>query len=362
MKTTRYLFPVMLFLSLCGCQSDNSTYTVSGIVSDSSLNGKTIYITLYGTFQKIDSTQVNNSHYTFTGKADSARLCYILVPGKGGGGFILENGDIRLHPEHRYRPSGTPMNDELTRINMELDSLDRLFEQKKRSLNNLNLPEEELEKEWDPFLLIHQENLHKRYKEICRLHPNDALGHYALIAYMDRTESPVKEEIYAQFGASIRATRIYQRDKKKLDNEKKANAGKRFMDLKGKTLDGKEVALSDYIGKGRPVLMDIWASWCKPCRKEIPALRQLYRNYHQKGLDIIGVFIKDTPENLQAAMQEEQICWPQIIDRKGDILELYGTLQIPQIILFDAEGTIVKRNLRDRKLIGTIKEFMQKEN
>ena len=360
MKTFPYIIPLIIFyLSIHGCKENQHTYTVSGFVHDSSHNGKTVYINRHGTFDKIDSTKIKENRYIFTGKTDTAQLCYLSVPGQKSKCFILEKGNIFLPSQYSQRPSGTPMNDALTYIRIELDNLDSLYRQKSESLNHLNIAEETIEQEWDPFLYHYKETLQKHYREICLSHPNDALGHYAVIAFIDKIGSTVKREIYSQMGPSIQANHIFQHDKKKLDNEMKAGTGMPFIDFKGKTMNGKRISLSDYIGKGKPVVMDIWASWCVPCRKEIPHLRKLYQEFHQDGLEIVGVFIKDKAENLKKMIVEEGVLWPQIMDETGKILQLYGATQVPQIILFDANGTIVKRNLHDRELIQTVKKHMQ---
>ena len=358
MKTIIGSFFISCVLLLCGCRHGQNTYTVSGMVNDTSYNGKTVYINLYGTFDKIDSTRIKDCRYTFSGMTDTARLCYIFIPGQKGKSFILEKGDICLPEKYSCRPSGTPMNDALTRISTELDSLDLLYSQKLQSLEP-DMTEEAIEREWDPFFRHYKETIRQRYLGICRAHPDDALGHYAIIEFMDRVNSDVKRQVYPHMGTSIQTTRIFQHDKKKLDNEMKAEKGMHFSDFEGQTADGRRISLSDYVGKGHPVVMDVWASWCVPCRKEISNLHKLYQQYHKDGLEIVGVFIKDSPENLRKMVKDEQIDWPQIMDEAGDILKLYGAVQIPQIILFDAEGTIVRRNLHGRELMQTVKSYMQ---
>ena len=133
-----------------------------------------------------------------------------------------------------------------------------------------------------------------------------------------------------------------------------------FVDIKGKDAEGNPVALSDYVGKGKYVLLDMWASWCGPCKSEIPNLLKLHNQYKNKGLTVLGLFVWDKEENLKKAVEEERMVWPQIIDTESSAMSLYGVDGIPHIILFAPDGTILKRNLRDQTMIDTVNEVMKK--
>ena len=126
-----------------------------------------------------------------------------------------------------------------------------------------------------------------------------------------------------------------------------------YTDITGTDADGKPIALSDFIGKGNYVLMDMWASWCGPCKGEIPNLARLHNQYKDKGLTVIGLFVWDKQENLKKAMESEGITWPQIVDEESKSTQMYGVDGIPHIILFSPDGTILKRNLRGDAMIKT---------
>ena len=122
-----------------------------------------------------------------------------------------------------------------------------------------------------------------------------------------------------------------------------------------------QVSLSDFIGKGNYVLMDMWASWCGPCKGEIPNLARLHNQYKDKGLTVIGLFVWDKQENLKKAMESEGITWPQIVDEESKSTQVYGVDGIPHIILFSPDGTILKRNLRGDAMIKTVEEIMNRK-
>ena len=126
-----------------------------------------------------------------------------------------------------------------------------------------------------------------------------------------------------------------------IDASSKTAEGMMFTDFE---VDG--VKFSDFIGKGKFVLVDFWASWCGPCRREMPNLRNVYEKYYGDKFDMLSVAVWDKLEDTIQAAKEENIVWGQIMNAQRIPTELYGIQGIPHIILFGPDGTILKRNLR----------------
>ena len=120
--------------------------------------------------------------------------------------------------------------------------------------------------------------------------------------------------------------------------------------------DGRSTKLSDYVGHGQYVLIDFWASWCGPCRAEIPNLKAAYSKYSGKGLVVLGVAVWDKPDASLKAIADEQITYPQIINSQHIATDIYGINAIPEIILFAPDGTIAARGLRG----AAIEQVMQR--
>lgn len=139
----------------------------------------------------------------------------------------------------------------------------------------------------------------------------------------------------------------------------KTSEGSMFVDFSAE-YDGKTQKLSDYVGKGKYVLVDFWASWCGPCRGEIPNLINVYNKYKGKNFEVIGVATWDEPDDTKAAITELQIPYPQIMNAQEAGSNAYGIMGIPEIILFAPDGKIVKRGLRGPDIEAAVKSCLKK--
>ena len=105
------------------------------------------------------------------------------------------------------------------------------------------------------------------------------------------------------------------------------------------TLDGKKISLADYAGK--VVLVNIWAPWCGPCRKETPGFANLYQQYHSKGFEILGVAVQTNESDVRAFIEKYKPAWP--IGINDNVAKNYGTYGLPDSYLFRADGSLAKR-------------------
>jgi len=123
-------------------------------------------------------------------------------------------------------------------------------------------------------------------------------------------------------------------------------------------LEGKPVKLSSF--KGKVLLIDFWASWCGPCRRENPHVVGLYNKYNKKGFDILGVSLDKTREPWVAAIEKDGLVWHHVSDLQGwsnSAARLYGVTSIPHTVLLDREGNIIARNLRGAALEAKLQEI-----
>jgi thiol-disulfide isomerase/thioredoxin len=119
--------------------------------------------------------------------------------------------------------------------------------------------------------------------------------------------------------------------------------GAMFTDFEAVQPDGSVAKLSDYVGKGKYILVDFWASWCGPCKREIPNIKAAWNKYKGDKFDVLSVAVWDKPEDTAKAAEEHGVVWNQIVNAQKTPTDIYGIEGIPHLILFGPDGTIVKR-------------------
>ncbi len=122
---------------------------------------------------------------------------------------------------------------------------------------------------------------------------------------------------------------------------------------------GVNVSLSSF--KGKFVLIDFWAAWCGPCRREMPNLVKLYSDFKMKNFEILGVSLDKTRENWVGAIRTEHMTWPQVSDLKfwqSEVAAMYSVKAIPYTVLVDKEGKIIAKNLRGEELYKKIESLL----
>lgn len=174
---------------------------------------------------------------------------------------------------------------------------------------------------------------------------------------MDKQKSLV-EKIPAQFANNDRIVKL----KKHIETVEKTAVGQKYIDFSMDTPEGQTVKLSDFISKNKYTLIDFWASWCGPCRKEMPNVVAAYKEFKNKGFGIVGVSLDNNLDKWKEAITALDITWPQMSDLQGwnnAGAKLYGVNSIPATVLVDQEGTIVARNLRGEDIKAKLSELLK---
>ncbi|MDR0412284.1 MAG: TlpA family protein disulfide reductase [Dysgonamonadaceae bacterium] len=170
------------------------------------------------------------------------------------------------------------------------------------------------------------------------------------------------EGILAAAGNAFRETELYKMHSERLYNMKTSTPGNPFKDIVSKNPQGNGIKLSDYAGKGKYVLLDFWASWCPPCRAEMPRLVELYNRYKGADFEIVGYSLDKDNEAWKKGIEQLNMTWPQLSDCAfwdSPAVKSYAVQSIPCILLIGPDGKIIERGLTGEDLSGKLKALLK---
>lgn len=375
---------------LVSCNKDK--YVVTGTIKGIE-NGKNVFLEKQdemGQLKAVDTVQVKDGKFTFEGKAVEPEIHLVQVDGtQGKVAFILENGDITMVINKdsimNTKVSGTYNNDELTSykksgeqiqkkmMKFQDDNMAKMTEaQEKKDTVVIN----SLRAEYIKF----QEDFAKQSDAYVASHPKAFISALIIEGMFNQMTPDVKkiEEYYNKLDKSLQTTKPGKSIKTKLDQMKNptvapqapampqapaqakwGKTGKKAPDFSAKSPDGKLISLKESLGK--VTLLDFWASWCGPCRRENPNVVALYNEFHSKGLKIIGVSLDEDLSKWKDAIAKDKITWIQVSNLKGwqdPIAKQYEVEQIPTTFLLDANGKFIARDLFGEELKAKIQELL----
>lgn len=142
----------------------------------------------------------------------------------------------------------------------------------------------------------------------------------------------------------------------------RVDVGQPYLDFAQATPEGDMLSLSELVGKSKLLLVDFWASWCGPCRAENPNVAAVYKEFHEKGFDVLGVSLDMEKENWVKAIEEDGLIWHNISDLKywqNEGAKSYGISSIPSNVLLDENGIIIAKNLRGEDLKKKVEEVLR---
>lgn len=366
----KILFPLFAVSVLVTSCADKNAYTVNGHVTapgyDSTLVVlKTTNEDLSQKPETVDSTLILNGAFEFKGVAPTMNVQSLVFKQREGDRFarqvniIAEPGVIDVTVDSVYNTiKGTPKNDELQAMNTKMRELN----ESKRTLLAKYKENPELETELDK----QYEKLEAQEKAVLydfvKTNINNSLGifNFQRIGMMLPTDSI--KDLLGSLTAEQKNYETVAAIQKYVDAVENTAVGKKFVDIKAKDPNGKDIALSDYAGKGKYVLVDFWASWCGPCRKEMPEVVKLYQKYKSKGFEIVGISLDRDEKSWQDGIKALNITWPQISDLKfwnSEGAKAYAVRSIPHTVLLDKDGTIIAHDLRGEELANKLAEIMK---
>ncbi len=353
----------ILALSALAFTASAQSYRITGTADENS-EGKYVYLIDQNTLACTDSCIINDGKFKFENNATDQALFEVKV-GKSRKirAYIIVEPGTNANVDFTSQPAKVTDNggltDKMVAIENTVAEKGNAVNAKMRELQTAGKSRDEIYEAVNSDI----EALYGIYRTAIEENKDNMVGAYFLgtVASQFYPTQEALEEIMAQVKYSGKIARIRMEHEGYL-KAAATQPGKMFVDFGGFTVDGKPSRLSDYVGKGKYILVDFWASWCGPCRGEIPNLVELQNKFGGDKFTVLGVNVWDEEEKFKTALTEEGITYPQIYiprDNKDNATDLYGIKGIPQIILFAPDGTIVKRDLRGEAMKALVAEELK---
>ena len=359
----RSIWILLAALAVTACASDGTkNYTVSGTFTE---NGSKVYLIDQLTETAIDSTAVSDGKFSFTGTAAQDALLAVQAENKNWMTQFFNDGTPVSINVNDSTLKGSPLNERLARLEVEMDL-------PQRHLNAMiaGLTDDEIMARADEFI----EAVNKRNSEQLAfanrvfqeernsLIPVAFSGYYFLDNGVEAYDELVKEGVVFANHPYLKKTRDdVEALLKPEDSPKTAFVGQPYTDMEMADPDGKMHKISELVGDGKYVLVDFWASWCAPCRAEMPHVLEAYNQFHTKGFEVVGISFDENKEAWVKAIDQLEMPWLQISDLKGfncAAASIYQIDAIPDNILIDPQGKIIDRGLRGKALLSRLQELI----
>ncbi|MDR0892122.1 MAG: AhpC/TSA family protein [Mediterranea sp.] len=366
MKKLTYLFIATAAGIMASCGTTPG-YTLTGTV-EGAKDGDVVYLqeATGRSFEKLDSAVIKNGTFTFKGRQDTVVNRYLACQADGKPlliDFFLENGNINVAlTQENDSATGTPNNDIYQGIRSQMSDLQKQMEIVYTTLGDTALTDGQRAAE-----ILKTDSLETLYaqimKESVQKNITNPVGVYLFKQTFYENKPDENAALLAQLtDDAIKADEALSRIQEMTAKQQKTAVGTKFIDFEMPNPEGKMVKLSDYVGKGKLVLVDFWASWCGPCRREMPNLVEAYKQYKDKGFEIVGVSLDRDAASWKKGIKDLGITWPQMSDVKfwqNAAAQLYAVNSIPHTILIDGDGTIIARGLHGEEIQAKLAELLK---
>ncbi|MEJ8781624.1 MULTISPECIES: TlpA disulfide reductase family protein [Butyricimonas] len=331
---------------------------------------------------EITRTKTKNDHFEIVTEVETGDLRYYILyaPSVGPLGpsmaiptihFFIDSPKITVEAELKDKQmclkslKGSPGWEEHNRILESLPSsltIQKVYDRYNQAFHEYNEVEQTEENMKELKAASHEIDVlqRQRREEIFGLFPQYTTSMpFAVIisSYFGIDNIDEAEKVWNQFDPSIRHCYALKQLENLIQRGKNCAVGHEAPNFELITSTGGKIALSSL--RGKYVLIDFWASWCGPCRREIPNIKKVYAEFKDKGLQVVGVSIDNSDKAWKKALEEENMDYLQLYDPEGITSKLYNYNGIPFIILISPEGIILEKGLRGENIREKITKYLK---
>ena len=356
----------LLALTFTACQS--KTYRISGTVTGLA-DGDTLYISTDLSSAKpkpINSTVVKDGHFTIEGETDSAQIAIIYTTHQNDtySSFFLEPGYISItltDTPGGNRIGGTLLNNKYQQLRDSVftygKEINRIAEHVYGNTVDAKAKQEGMDK---------IEQITNRFKayaaRVTEKNIDNEFGYFMITNYADLLASTELSRLFKQLPAHMRQRKEARLLEAAIIRLEKNAVGVTIEDFSMQTPEGGELSAMSVISQHRVTVIDFWASWCGPCRQEMPFMLQMYNTYKDQGLGILGVSLDKNHGAWTNAIKQLKLPWPQMSDLKGwenAAAKRFNVSSIPHTIVVDQKGKILQSGLRRTQLERFVAEQLK---
>jgi peroxiredoxin len=362
----KFVLALLAAFVFASCSTNKDQFSINGIVNGVAVGKVYLQQLVSSKWANVDSTQLEKGKFKFASSIKLPEMFQIkldepnvVVP------IFVDASDIevQIFPDSVDKSvvNGSQAHELFKKyLNMKKpieEKIDAAYaEWKKARDNNDSLTMVRT----DSLSTDYENDLKKLLQDFAAANPSSTVSPYLIMRNSWQFELPELEEIVNKFDTAIDSSQYTQSLKKRIDILRNVQIGRTAPDFALNDSLGNPIQLSSL--KGKILLVDFWASWCKPCRVENPNVVKAYQLYNKKGFDILGCSFDTSREKWLKAIKDDKLTWHHVSDLQGwdnAAGKLYGINSIPANVLLDKDQKIIARNLRAEELIKKLDEVFK---